>query len=133
MIVLDASALVDYLTGSNPSADAVRSIVREQRPVAPEGVDLECLSVFRGLVLGGKLDESDAQRAVELLSEMPIRRYPHTPLLGRIWELRHNAWPYDAAYVALAETLDVPLLTIDSKLARIPGIRCAVINPAERL
>lgn len=130
MIVVDSSALVDFLVGSTPTADRIRAQVRETRMAAPEGVDLECLSVLRGLVLSGKLAESEGDRAVELLAAMPLRRYPHTPLLDRIWERKHNAWPYDAAYVALAEALDVPLLTIDAKLARIPGLRCTVIDAA---
>lgn len=131
MIVVDSSALVDYLTGSTTVATRIRRIIREEQVVGPEGLDLECLSVLRGLMLGGKLTEPDAGRAVDLLGALPIRHYPHRPLLWRIWELRHNAWPYDAAYIALAETLDLPLLTIDSKLARIPGIRCALIDPRD--
>lgn len=131
MIVVDSSALVDFLVGSTPTADRIRAQVREAPFAAPEGIDLECLSVLRGLVLSGKLSEPEGDRAVELLAAMPLRRYPHTPLLHRIWELKHNAWPYDAAYVALAETLDAPLLTVDAKLAGIPGLRCTVIDAAE--
>jgi hypothetical protein len=33
---------------------------------------------------------------------------------------------HDAAYVALAESLDYPLLTADARLSRAPGIRCQV-------
>jgi predicted nucleic acid-binding protein len=51
----------------------------------------------------------------------PIRRYPHTALLDRIWALRHNLTAYDAAYVALAEALGAPLLTCDARLAAAPG------------
>jgi len=60
------------------------------------------------------------------LADVGIRRYPHRALLPRIWELRHNVTPYDAAYVALAEVLDAPLLTADARLADASGIRCAV-------
>lgn len=46
--------------------------------------------------------------------------------MARVWELRHNLTPYDASYVALAETLDVTLLTADGRLARAPSLRCEV-------
>jgi predicted nucleic acid-binding protein len=48
------------------------------------------------------------------------------PLLPRIWQLRHNMWPHDAAYVALAESLGADLITLDGKLTRIPGLSCTV-------
>ncbi len=67
-----------------------------------------------------------ADLAVADLSELLIRRYPHRALLPRIWELRHNLTPYDAAYAALAEVLGAPLLTADAKLAGAPGLRCEV-------
>jgi predicted nucleic acid-binding protein len=38
-----------------------------------------------------------------------------------MWSLRHNITAYDAAYVALAESLDVPLLTRDRRLAKSSG------------
>jgi predicted nucleic acid-binding protein len=59
---------------------------------------------------------------------MPITRHPHTPLLDRIWELRDNMWPYDAAFVALAEALGAPLVTVDSKFEGVPGLRCEIRN-----
>jgi hypothetical protein len=69
-----------------------------------------------GLVMGKKLPADEGKRALNLLGRMTLTRYDHVPLLGRIWELRHNMWPYDAAYVALAESLRVDLVTVDSKL-----------------
>jgi predicted nucleic acid-binding protein len=55
------------------------------------------------------------------LADLPLDRYSHEFLLLRIWELRHNLTAYDAAYVALAEALDAPLLTCDRALAAVPG------------
>lgn len=128
MIVVDASALVDFLVGATPTAERLRTRLEPERLAAPHGIDLECASVLRGLTAGGKLPAGEAHRAVGLLAGMPLRRFSHLPLLERIWELRHNAWPYDAAYIALAELLDVEVITLDAKLARIPGIRCTVRN-----
>lgn len=66
----------------------------------------------------------DARVAMHHLASLAVRRIPHAPLLSRIWELRENVTPADAAYVALAEDLDAPLLTTDSRLARATGPRC---------
>jgi predicted nucleic acid-binding protein len=65
---------------------------------------------------------------LDLLGAMTLKRYDHVPLLPRIWELRHNMWPNDAAYVALAESLGVDLVTVDSKLGSAPGLKCEVRN-----
>lgn len=57
---------------------------------------------------------------------MRISRYPHGPLLRRAWELRESVRPYDASYVALAEALSAVLLTMDGRLSRAPGLKCAI-------
>ncbi len=67
-----------------------------------------------------------ASTALDDLQHLPVRRVPHVRLLPRCWELRRNLSIYDAVYVALAEALDLPLLTADRRLARAPGIRCDV-------
>lgn len=48
-------------------------------------------------------------------------RYPHHQLADRIWELRHKLTAYDAAFVALGEALDVPVITCDARLASASG------------
>ena len=58
---------------------------------------------------------------LEAILYLPVQLYPHSALLPRIWELRHNITAHDAAYIALAEVLDVPLLTRDRKLANSTG------------
>ena len=126
MIVLDTSAFVEFLVGRDAVAEQIRDLAAGQLLAAPHALDLECASAFRGLVLGGKLPAAEAGRALGLLSRMKIRRYAHVALLPRIWQLRHNMGPYDAATVALSEALSSDLVTIDAKLARVPGILCTV-------
>lgn len=46
--------------------------------------------------------------------------------MDRCWELLQNLTVHAAAYVALAEAMEVPLLTADAKLEAAPGLRCAV-------
>jgi predicted nucleic acid-binding protein len=128
LIVLDNSALVEFLVGADELGEKVRATTVGERLAAPYAVDLECASTLRGLVRGEKLLVAEARRALELLGIIRMTRYGHIPLLPRIWQLRHNMWPYDAAYVALAEVLDAELVTLDSKLTRVPGISCTVRN-----
>jgi predicted nucleic acid-binding protein len=117
---------VEFLVGSDVLAERVRTHTAGHRPAAPHAVDLECASVLRGLVRGKKLPEDEAARALDLLGRMQLHRYEHTPLLPRIWELRHNMGPYDASSIALAEMLGAELVTVDRKFAGAPGIRCTV-------
>lgn len=124
MIVVDASALVPALADDGRDGDAARARLREQALVAPELIDLETASVIRRQLQAGKLDARRAAFALTDLVELPLRRVAHRPLLVRCWELRENLTIYDAAYVALAELLDVVLLTADARLARAPGLRC---------
>lgn len=128
MIVMDTSALVEFLVGADALAETVRAATIGERLASPHAVDLECASTVRGLVRGDKLPADEAKRALELLGAMNLKRYDHVPLLPRIWELRHNMWPYDASYVALAEALGVELLTVDRKFDGVPGIKCTVRN-----
>lgn len=67
-----------------------------------------------------------AELALLDLAELPMKRAAHRPLLARCWELRASVTAYDAAYVALAEALEVVLVTADRRVARAPGIRCPV-------
>ena len=92
-----------------------------QKLAAPHAIDLECASSLRGLVNGRKLPADEAERALELLGKMNVKRYGHSALLPRIWQLRNNMWPYDAAYVALAEALAANLSRSTPSLRRHRG------------
>jgi predicted nucleic acid-binding protein len=122
VIVIDASVLATALGDDGKDGDAVRERLVGQELAAPEIIDLEVMSVWRRTLT----DERRAAFALADLADLPLRRAPHLPLLPRCWELRHHFTPYDASYVALAEALEVTLLTADQRLSRAPGIRCAV-------
>lgn len=126
MIVVDASVLVTALIDHDDSGAQYRArLAADLDQHAPAVLDLEVVAAVRRLARGG-LGDTRADEVVADLSGLSIRRYPHLALLPRIWELRHNVTPYDAAYVALAEVLGAPLLTADARLATAPGIRCGV-------
>jgi predicted nucleic acid-binding protein len=127
MMVLDASAAIELLIWSQLGAKVRQRIQSIADAVhVPHLIDLEITQVLRKLVLAGFLTDSRGSEALSDLRDLPLIRYPHQQLIQRIWELRHNLSAYDAAYVALAEALDVPLLTCDSKIAAAPGHRARV-------
>jgi predicted nucleic acid-binding protein len=109
-----------------PDGDRVRARLRGERLAAPQVIDLEVASAWRRLVTTGNLHERRAALALADLDVMRIERAAHRPLVARCWELRHDLTIYDAAYVALAELMQVPLLTGDQRLADAPGARCDV-------
>ncbi len=73
---------------------------------------------------GNKVLDRTVPAALIHLAGFPIRRMPVPPLLERMWELRDNVTPYDAAYIALAERLDAALVTCDARLASANGPTC---------
>ncbi len=126
MIVVDASIVATALADDGDDGDRTRARLHGESLSAPKLLDLEVLSVWRRAARAGRLDRRRARQALADLVDLPIARAPHVPLLDRIWELGDNLSPYDAAYVALAETLEAPLLTADGRLAKAPGIACEV-------
>lgn len=126
MIVVDASVLAPALADDGSDGDRVRDRLRGEQLVGPELVDLEVLSTIRRAARAGRLDQRRSSQALDDLAALPMRRVSHHSLLARIWELRDNLTAYDAAYVALAEALDVLLLTADGGIGKASGVRCEV-------
>lgn len=127
MIVVDASVLATALGDDGPDGDLARArLLADPSLHAPHLLDLEVLSVLRRRTAAGDLDERRASLALRDLGDLPVVRYPHLPFSPRIWELRRNLTPYDAAYVALAEALGCAFVTADRGIAAVPGVRCRV-------
>jgi predicted nucleic acid-binding protein len=127
MLVVDASAIVDLILDMPPHAASIAQRLRAQPLLAaPHLLDAEVAAALRNRVLRGKLPSSGALAAIEDLLALSIERFPHAPLLSRAFALRDNASLYDALYLALAETLEAPLLTRDRRLAGVPGVAVRV-------
>lgn len=126
MIVVDASIVASALGDDGSDGERARGRLAGERLAAPELIDLEVASVWRRAARAGRLGEKRAGQALTDLATLPLARAPHQPLISRIWELRDNLTPYEAAYVALAEMLRAPLTTADRRLALAPGVRCEI-------
>jgi predicted nucleic acid-binding protein len=118
--VIDTSALVDVFMRRDHDTPLQRRVLTASL-AAPELIDVEAANVLRRLAHQGLLPDEDAGSILTDVAQAPITRAPHRPLLARIWELRHSIRSYDAAYIALAEILDVPLITSDAKLGASHG------------
>ncbi|MEO5534573.1 MAG: type II toxin-antitoxin system VapC family toxin [Pseudolysinimonas sp.] len=120
--VVDASVVVATIRdGARPMLDP------GTRMMVPHLLDVEVASALRRLVRGAAVAPDDARSALVRLATLPgIVRHPHTSLIGRAWELRDNFSAYDAVYVALAERLKIPLVTLDGRLARAAADYCDV-------
>jgi predicted nucleic acid-binding protein len=122
MIVLDASAAVDWLL-QTPAGQRIeqRIYARNDTLHTVYLLDVEFAQVLRRLVREGTLARKRAEEAMEDLIAVRVTRYAPVLLLNRIWQLRQNLTAYDAAYVALAEELEAPLITRDQRIAAAPG------------
>ena len=122
MLVIDASAIVELLMAS-PTGSAVGDFVfSSNEPLAaPQLVDIEVLHAIRRLHRMGVLPLDRSEQALEDFGDLPIYRYGHENLRAGMWRLRNNVTAYDAAYIALAEMLEAPVVTCDGKLARSSG------------
>lgn len=124
MPVIDASIVVSVLADAEhaPWAEAQLSTAGADRSLwVPHLIDAEVGQALRREVAFGRLGEDRADAALLDLMRMPLRRIDHVGLIHRAWELRHNLSFYDGLYAALAETLNVPLITLDRRLARAIG------------
>ena len=121
MIVIDASAIVEFVSQQPMNRDLARRILGGETFHAPHLLDVEVTHALRGLVSRNAISSDRASDARADAADLRIVRYPHVPLLGRAWELRDTLSTYDGVYVALAEALQAPLVTCDARLARASG------------
>lgn len=129
MIVVDASLVSGSLLQHDNDGAWARMVMRSNPLVAPHLLPAEVTNVLRRSVLSRGVSEETAARAHRRLAALPIQLAPYASYADRIWALRDNLTPYDAWYVAIAESIAVPLATLDRRLARAAGPRCEFFVP----
>jgi predicted nucleic acid-binding protein len=119
--VVDASVVVAWLLRLRSIPHPDDQHVRRTPPLTPK-----LPNAVRGHVRRGELDQRSGWDILHIFLWLALTRHATFSMLDRVWELRHNLTAYDAAYVALAETLQCPLVTGDARISRASGLRCPV-------
>lgn len=130
--VVDASVFVAALVDSGREGRWAESTLAEGSLAGPELVLVEASNVLRRLERAGQLSRLEATSAHKDLLRLDLELFPFAPFAARVWALRETLTNYDAWYVALAEALQCPLVTLDRRLGRASGPKCAIILPDER-
>ncbi|QBI55151.1 type II toxin-antitoxin system VapC family toxin [Streptomonospora litoralis] len=129
-MVVDCSIVIRLLAARREDDLLRRRLAR--RVHAPALVDAEVSSVVRGLSItskpGVRITPERAERMLVRYQALRITRHAMAPLQSRAYALRNNFTAYDAMYVALAEALDLPLLTDDAKFAKAVGHNARIIH-----
>lgn len=129
-LVADASVLVAAVVDFGGYGRWATEIVRtEDQLDCPAFVDVECAHGLRRMEFTGEVPGFEAEIGLHQILAIDKSLHPFEPYADRIWELRHNLTCYDAWYVALAESLGCPLVTLDRRISRAGGIRCEVLTP----
>ena len=125
MIVLDASALTEMLSGEGAIGEWVLAEMESSDGcLVAEHTRIEVVHAISGKLLGRKMTETRAKDSIDLLGLLELETVPTQHVISRVWELRSNITAYDAAYVAIAEQNRCPLVTTDLKLVAATGPRC---------
>lgn len=123
-LVVDASAVVAALVDSGPDGRWAEALLAGGSLAAPHLIMAEAANIMLRSAAAGAISGQQAALAHADLLDLRMELFPYAPFASRVWELRENVTCYDAWYVAVAETLNAPLATLDARLAKAPGPRC---------
>ena len=128
-VVVDASVVVAALIDSGPNGAWAEKVIESGALYGPELVRVESTNILRRLERAKEIITPEANAAYDDLMLLEIDLFPFEPFANRVWELRHTVTSYDAWYVAIAETLRLPLATLDQRLTESTGPRCKFLTP----
>jgi predicted nucleic acid-binding protein len=130
-LVVDSSVIVAALVDQGSDGEWAKQQLTGQRLVAPQHMPVEVAHVLRRSSLIGEISSDAASLGHHDLLELRVVLFGYRGFGPRVWELRYNVRPYDAWYVALAESLEAPLLTLDRRMTATSGPRCEFRLPDE--
>jgi predicted nucleic acid-binding protein len=128
-LVVDASVVVAALVDAGPDGAWAETQLASGQLLAPHLMPAEVANILRRAGLAGDISADVASMAHADLLDLPVELVAYEPVAPRVWELRGTLTAYDAWYVALAESLDLPLATLDRRLSHASGPRCAFATP----
>ena len=128
-LVVDASVLGATLDPTDSIGGWAVEQLTAGAVIAPHVIHAEVASYLRRAERLGQISPAMAALAHADLTALAIDLLPYAPFAERVWQLRHSVTPYDAWYVAIAEAFEVPLATLDQRLANAPGPRCSFSTP----
>lgn len=131
-VVVDAASVVAALVDSGPTGTWAEELLASDDLAAPHLMPVEAANILRRAALAGDISADLAGLAHADLLALPVELFPYGPFAVRAWELRANVTTCDAWYVALAEVLEAKLATLDVRMSRAPGPRCAFLTPPEQ-
>jgi predicted nucleic acid-binding protein len=128
-LVVDASLVVSALTDNGDIGTWADSLLATDGLCAPHLMPVEAANILRRAALAKAISAETASLAYADLLDLEVEFFPYEPFAARVWELRENVISYAGWYVALAESLQSDLATLDDRLSRAPGIRCGFVLP----
>lgn len=130
-LVVDASAVVAALVDAGPDGTWAEELLASHDLAAPHLMPVEVANILRRAAAAGQVSGDIASLAHGDLLALRVDLFPYEPFADRVWDLKENVTAYDGWYVALAEALDAPLVTLDTRMPRASGPRCAFRTPDE--
>jgi predicted nucleic acid-binding protein len=130
-LVVDASIVVAALVDTGPTGTWAESLLTSDGLAAPHLMPVEVANILRRAAAAGDISIDAASLAHQDLVALRVELFPYRPFASRVWELRANVTAYDAWYVAMAESLEARLATLDTRLRRAAGPSCIFLTPPE--
>ena len=128
-LVIDSGFVAAALVDSGPVGTWADHLLASDDLVAPHLMPVEVANVLRRAALAGEISTDTAALAHADLLSLRVELFTYEPFATRVWELRENVTAYDGWYVALAESLNARLATLDIRLSKATGPRCAFTTP----
>jgi predicted nucleic acid-binding protein len=128
-LVIDSGLVVAAFVDSGPVGTWADRLLATDDLAAPHLMLAEAANVLRRATMAGEISADTAALAHADMLSLPVELFAYEPFATRVWELRDNVTAYDGWYVALAESLSATLATLDLRLAKAAGPRCAFATP----